>query len=443
MIKFEKYTTEIKTLFLLALPLMLAQLFNSGKGMVDTIMVGNIDKFNLAGLSLANGIFMLVVLSGAGVGAALVATISRLHAKKDYDKLHYHSMQAIYLNLILALIISVFLCNSHFIFNNFENLEPQTIQIASDYLKVLGLIWPFASLILVLRPIMQSFTKNKQILAISGAMFLLNIPLNYLFIFYFNMQAIGSAYATSICFFFEALFMLIYILKHQNMNPFAIFIKIDWAEVKTLFKISLPISLSIVLAVSLFTSVTFMLAKYGEVYVGANQIATNFLSFVFMFALGLNFALVQRVSFYIGLEKIDKIKVIIISAALLSTMVSLCTMILTYVFRYQIADIYTDNLTILNIAVNIFVISMFYQWLDGLQAVCTGVLRAYKLNKETFKIAFCIYTSIGFFAGYLLSLKFSIYGYWYGFCLCFLTLVVLYARKIYKIVWLDSVEKKS
>lgn len=434
----ENYIAEMKKLLCLALPLMLAQLFNSGKGMVDTMMVGNIDKYNLAGLSLANGVYMLIVLFGAGVGAGLISILSRLYAQKEFDRIHFYSMQAIYLNTIIAVIMMVFLVNGEMFFSHLENLDVQTRQIATDYLKVLGWVIPVTSLMFVFRPVLQSFVKNKTILVVSGAVFALNIPLNYLFIYEFNWGAVGSAYSTALCFLLEVLLLLLVMLKDPRMNIFKKYIKVDWYEVKSLLKLGTPIGLSIMLSVALFTAVTFMLAEFGEEQVGAHHIASNFLGFIFMFSLGLNFALVQRVSFYIGLGQVEKIKLIVISSAMLSVVVSLFTMCLTYIFRYQIADIYTDNEAILVIAVNIFVISMLYQMFDGLQIVGTSILRAYKLNKESFKIALVTYWGIGFGSGYLMAQENGIYGYWYGFCICFICATFMYYRKIYKIVWLGE-----
>lgn len=54
-----KSLTEIKQIFILAFPLMLSQFCSIGKEMVDTIMVSNVDKYNLAGMALAMSIYAL------------------------------------------------------------------------------------------------------------------------------------------------------------------------------------------------------------------------------------------------------------------------------------------------------------------------------------------------------------------------------------------------
>ena len=440
MFTLDNYIAEMKKLFGLALPLMLVQLFNSGKGIVDTMMVGNIDKINLAGLSLGSGVYIVIVLFSAGFGSATIAVLSRLYATKDYNDIRFYSQQSLYLNFILSIITMLFLLNGEFFFSGLTNLEAETKQIATDYLKVLAWVYPISSTMFVFRPIMQAFIKNKQLLVISGIMFFLNIPLNYLLIYGAGpipeMGAIGSAYSTAICFLLEIAALAWYVARHKEMNFFYNFVKPDWYEIRKLFLLGLPIGLAIAMEVGLFTFVTFLLAEYGEETVGAHHLSTNFLGFIFMFSLGLSFALMQRVSFFLGLNEVEKIKLTTISSAALSILVSGFTICITFLFRNEIAGLYTSNVNIILIATNILIISLFYQVFDGLQITAVGVLRAYKMNRQSFNYAFIAYWGVGFCSGYLLSQKFGVYGYWYGFCLCFITATILCYLKVYKVVWL-------
>lgn len=437
----DHYINEMKKLFTLALPLMLVQLFNSGKGIVDTMMVGSIDKYNLAGLSLATGVYVVIILFSAGFGSAVISVLSRLFATKEYDQIKFYAQQSLYLNLILAAITSLFFINGGFFFSGLDNLDEQTKQIAADYLKIMGFVYPISSLLFVFRPVMQTFVKNKQLLWISGAMFFLNIPLNYLLIYGAGpipqMGAIGSAYSTAICFILEIAALYWYLLRHEEMNFLKNFVKVDWYEVKKLFLLGCPIGLAIVLEVGLFTAVTFLLAKFGEETVGAHHLASNFLGFIFMFSLGLSFALMQRVSFFIGLNEVEKVKLTVISSALLSMIVSLFTICLTFIFKDQIIGLYTTNIHIFAIAVNIIIISLFYQLFDSLQVTAVGVLRAYKLNRQSFNYAFISYWGVGFISGYIMAnyFDFGVYGYWFGFVLCFITASILNYRKVYLVVW--------
>lgn len=444
MFTFDHYINEMKKLFILALPLMLVQLFNSGKGIVDTMMVGHIDEINLAGLSLGAGAYIVVILFSAGFGVATISVLSRLYATKDYDSIRFYAQQNLYLNLFISIIIATLFINCDFIFDNLTNLEPETTQIAASYLKILGWVYPISCLTFVFRPVMQTFIKNKELLIISGAMFFLNIPLNFLLIYGYGpieaMGAVGSAYSTAICFVLEILALYIYLLKHKEMNIFKNFAKPSLYEMRKLFLLGLPIGLAIVMEVGLFTSVTFLLAKFGEEAVGAHHLASNFLGFIFMFSLGLSFALTQRVSFFLGLDQVEKIKLTVISSAMLSMIVSLFTICLTFIFRDQIVGIYTSNIHIIAIATKILLISLFYQVFDGLQITAVGILRAYKMNRQTFNYAFISYWIIGFGSGYYMSNFYGVYGYWFGFILCFITASSLNYRKVYNVVWKGQVK---
>ena len=439
MFTLDNYLAEMKKLFTLAVPLMLVQLFNSGKGIVDTMMVGNIDKINLAGLSLGSGVYIAIVLFSAGFGSATIAVLSRLYATKDYKDIRFYAQQSLYLNFIISIFTAICLINGSFFFSGLDNLEPETKQIAADYLRILGWVYPIASTMFVFRPVLQAFIKNKQLLVISGVMFFLNIPLNYVFIYGLGpvpqMGAIGSAYSTAICFLLEIAALYWYTVRHAEMNFCRDFVKPNFYEIRKLFLLGLPIGLAIVMEVGLFTAVTFLLAKYGEETVGAHHLSANFLGFIFMFSLGLSFALMQRVSFFLGLNQVEKIKLTVISSAALSVLVSLFTICLTFLFRNEIAGLYTSNIHIIVIATKILVISLFYQVFDGLQITAVGVLRAYKMNRQSFNYALFAYWGVGFGTGHFMSQYWGVYGYWFGFILCFITASALCYRKVYNVVW--------
>lgn len=435
MANLNNYINEIKKLFLLALPLMLIQVFNSGKGIVDTMMVGNIDKLNLAGLSLAVGLYIVIMLFSAGVATANIALYSKLRAKKQIDKIKYHAQQNLYLNIIISIVISLILINCGVIFDSLGNLQQETRQIATDYLIVMGYIFPVANLLFLFRPLMQAFIKNKFLLFVSGMIFFLNIPLNYFFIYNLELRAIGSAYSTAICFMLEALIVFGYVFKHKDMNFFSNFSKVDFSVIKKSFLIGLPIGLAIMVEVSLYTAITFLLAKYGEEAVGAHHLATNYLGFIFMFSLGLSFALTQRVSHFLGLKQYEEIKTVVLSATALSLMVNVFTICITLILKEQIAMLYTSNIYIIAIAANMLLISCVYQAFDGLKVVSSGILRAYKLNRQAFNYSLLSYWLVGFGAGYVLSLEYGYYGFWYGFIFCYVIAALLFYRKVYTTVW--------
>jgi len=439
---FTHYFENLKSLLILSFPLMIIQVFNQARGIVDVAMIGHVDEINLAGLSLATSIFTLLFLGIGSFSFAMISVFSELYAKKEFKEIKFYAQQLVYFNIISGALFALFCMNAGFLFSGLD-LLPETKQVAAEYLEVMGYSAIFACLGMALQCLMQSFVKNNHLLMITFVSFFLNIPLNYVFIYGVDgvldpMYAKGCAIATAICFVFDFLAVAIYCAYHKEMTPFSKLHKIDFKEFKTIFKLGYPMALGMMMEVGLFAALAFLVAKYGEATVGANQIALNFTGIVYMFSVGASMAIMQRVSFLRGLDDLDKIKQTVWGAVNISLLLSLVTISVTLAFKEQIIMSYTDSEIMSAIAIKILLISVFYQLFDSMQAIGLGVLRAYKLNAAATKRAFVCYWIIGIIGGDILSRFYGAYGYWIGLIICFMVAAVLYYRKIYQVVWQNA-----
>ncbi|MCP4356140.1 MAG: MATE family efflux transporter [Proteobacteria bacterium] len=441
------YFANIKSLLILSLPLMVIQVFNQARSIVDVMMVGHVDEINLAGLSLASSAFVLLFLFVSSFSFALIAVFSELYAKKDFEKIRFYAQQSIYFSIIGGILLGIFFMNTDFLFAKL-NIQDKTKDIASSYLQIMGFSSIFACAGMALKSLMQSFVKNNQLLLITAIGFALNIPLNMIFIYGVDgliepMYAKGAAIATGICFVFDFVAVGIYCAMHEDMNPFKKLSKIDYREQRNIINLGFPVSLGMVMEVGLFVALAFLVSKFGETVIGANQIAINFTGLVFMFSLGVSMAVMQRVSFLKGLGDTEQIKQTVVSSLNVSLLLSLVTISLTLIFKTSIVALYTDNAPISAIAIRMLTISIAYQLFDSLQTISLGILRAYKLNKEATKMAFVCYWIIGILGGEVLSRFYGVYGYWMGLIICFMIASVLYYRKVYTVVWLEGKSKAS
>jgi MATE family multidrug resistance protein len=74
----------------------------------------------------------------------------------------------------------------------------------------------------------------------------------------------------------------------------------DWNALAGLLKVGLPMGVSIVLEVGLFTVATLAVGRLGDVATASHQVALNVAAFVFMFPLGLSSAITVRVGHAVG-----------------------------------------------------------------------------------------------------------------------------------------------
>ncbi|MBQ7816551.1 MAG: polysaccharide biosynthesis C-terminal domain-containing protein, partial [Oscillospiraceae bacterium] len=195
----------------LAAPAIAAQLVNLLYNMVDRMYIGHIEgvgKLALTGVGVCFPIIMIISAFAAlvGMGAAPRASIFMGKGDKETaEKILGNSLTLlITISLVLTAIFQLFAQPILMTFGASEN----TIEYALDYINIYTLGTVFVQLTLGLNAFIsaQGFAKTSMFTVLIGAV--LNIALDPLFIFAFNMGVKGAAVATIISQFVSMLWIL-------------------------------------------------------------------------------------------------------------------------------------------------------------------------------------------------------------------------------------------
>ena len=190
-----------KLLFKLAVPSVVAQLVSLLYNMVDRVYIGHmaeVGSLALTGVGVCMPVIMLVSAFACLVGMGGAPQVSICMGKKEYDK-----AEKIMGNCLIFLIaISIILTATFLIFG--ERLlmvfgaSANTIGFAMDYMRiyVLGTIFVQLALGMNMFITCQGFTKVSMMSVVIGAV--LNIILDPILIFVFDLGVKGAALATII-----------------------------------------------------------------------------------------------------------------------------------------------------------------------------------------------------------------------------------------------------
>ena len=185
-------------LFKLALPAIIAQLVNVLYNIVDRIFIGRIPngEIAMAGVGVAFPIIMIVSAFSAliGMGGAPIAAI-KMGAKDNDEAEKIMSNSFSMLIIIGAILTVVFLVFKEPILYAF-GASDKTINYAIDYLTLYLIGTVFVQIALGMNPFVntQGFAKTGMLTVMIGAV--INIVLDPIFIFIFNMGVKGAALAT-------------------------------------------------------------------------------------------------------------------------------------------------------------------------------------------------------------------------------------------------------
>jgi MATE family multidrug resistance protein len=437
------FRKNTKSLMKLAYPILIAQLVQNLMGFADTVMAGRVSATDMAAVAVASSVWLPLILTIYGLVMALAAIVSQLAGAKKFHEVAKATYQTAWIALTLGiLLIALYYVITPLVIEQIP-LETHLKQLLFDYLGYIVWGGPGFCLYLVLRNYSEGLSHTKPTMIISIIGLLINIPANYIFIYgEFGMPALGGAgcgIATAIVYWvmFISMFIYCYVSKKLKHAPlFERFYWPDWQEMKEIFAIGFPISMSLLFEVSLFAAVAIILVPFGAEVVASHQIAINFSGLVFMVPLSLAMAVTIQVGFAVGNNELAKAKEICHYSLILSLAIAVGTALFTIAFRYQIAEIYTIDTEVIELAASLMFLASLFQFSDAIQVISAGALRGYKDTKSILYITFFSYWIIGLSFGLILGLTDWIvdpigpYGFWIGFIFGLTAAAVLLAWRL-------------
>jgi len=417
---------EWRTLAILGGPILIAQVAQMANGVIDTLMAGHASAEDLAGVGIGNSLWMPLFLFFMGTLGAQQPIISGYNGARSFDKIVPTAWQGVYLACIGAVIMILLLTNVHPVLS-LLNLEPNTARISQGYLNAFAWGIPAMLLMATLRGLTDGLGHTRVIMAFSLLGTLINLPLNYIFIYgklgVPAMGGIGCGWATSLSNGIAAIVLLLYLNRSQlfrNVHLLKGWVKPDFDGLRYILKIGLPIGFTIFVEVSLFCVIALFLASLGPVIVAGHQIALNVVSLMFMVPLSIGMALTLRVSFLMGAGSPDTARLIARSSLIFAVGLSLVFATLLLVFSAQIAALYSNDLEVQAVATQLLGLAAFFQVADIIQVTCISALRGYKDTRIPMFFVLFSFWGVGLPLGYILTFTDLLWpamgaaGFWIG-----------------------------
>lgn len=405
-----QYHADIKKLIKISLPILLAQIAQNSMGLADTIMAGRVSSTDMAAISVGASIWMPLVLFGQGLLLALPPTISYLNGSGQRHRIAHQVRQGIWLVLGVSIPLGllIYFCEIPL---QYMQMESKMSDLARDYLH--AMLWGLPAYLMLInfRCLNDGIAKTKPAMVITFLGLLLNIPLNYIFIYgKFGMPAfgaVGCGIATAIVNWAMCLMMMFYSYTNAQERSLKVFSQLiempNPKTLKKLLRLGLPIAIALCCEVALFALTSLMLSPLGSTIVASHQITLNTSSFIFMFPMSIGMATTILVGQALGAGSPQNAKKMSYAALLLGLTVTIITALITIFFRYEIASIFVTDEIVIAMAANLLLFAALYQFSDTIQMVVGGILRGYKDTKMILYITLFSYWVIGVPLGYILG----------------------------------------
>ncbi len=395
--------TELKRLLALMVPLYLANLMNMGMGVVDTVVAGQAGPEQLAGVALGTSVTVPIMVAVGAVLTIIGPMISRLLGAGGEGKAGLLLNNAKLLALFLMLVEVAALLAGRQVFALVSD-DVQMVQVAQDYLHFLVYAVPVSVLIRVLQGHFEGYGHTRPAMLIALMGLLLNIPLNYIFVFGWGpipaMGGAGCGLTTTLIHYLMAaallVLMAVYPRYRRNLTHMWANRRPEWRVVRDIFCKGLPLGVASLCEMSFFCVVTLVIAPLGVMAVGAHQIAINVSALLFMFPLSLSVAASIRSAYHVGARDAERFNALLRTCFSFMLAVVLCCAVFTIAFRREIISFYTDDASIIDLASALLVMCSIYQLPDAHQALMSGLLRGCHDTKAITWVNMFSYWVVGF-----------------------------------------------
>lgn len=380
----------INVLTALALPIMGSSLLQFTYNIIDMLWVGGLGSNAVASIGsssffigLGNSISSLVVI-GTGIKVA--------HAigKNDNNEVKEYINCGIVMNFFIAAtyaLVLIFLGKGFISFLSLNN--PIVERDSYYYLAINGPVLFFSFFNFLYTRIFSSFGNNKDSLKINAVGMILNIILDPIFIYVFNLGVLGAAIATLVA---NIVMFILYNVKSKGMLSYNKSLGIQKDKVIEIARLGFPMAFQRVL----FTLVNIVLAKiiaiFGTESIAAQKIGLQIESITYMVIGGLNGAIASFTGQNYGAKKFNRIKSGYYTALLIGICYSVIMSIVFIIFKEPIIKLFIKEEATIIIASGYLQAVAFSQSFSTIEMVSNGFFTGLGMPKipATISIVFTI-----------------------------------------------------
>ena len=412
---------EYKQLVKLSVPITIGQVALIATGFVDTIMAGHISPLALGAIAVGANLWIPVYLFSVGLMMAVSSMVSHYFGAAQYSSIRDLIKQSLLVSGVLG-VLGFFTVRQLSILLDWIGIDAGIVPVATDYLLAVSWGIPAVCAYLALRFASEGigYTRPMMLIQVTGLVF--NIFLNYVFMFgklgVPAMGAVGAGWATAAVMWINLLMLVLYIISHHRYADIwqAEKLKADWKRSREMLRLGLPIALTLVNEVGMFSAVGLLMGSLGVVEVAAHQIAINFAGMMFMIPLGISAATTIRVGHALGEQRPLDARFRGLAGISLAGMCMFATASIMLLLPDYIVSIYSDDADVGRMAVSLLFMAAIFQLSDGIQVSAAGALRGVKDTLYPLLVSVVAYWLIGLPFSYYLGIRqqFGPQGLWMG-----------------------------
>ncbi|TCU25432.1 MATE family multidrug resistance protein [Rhizobium azibense] len=442
-----RWSAHFRATLALGIPFIGAQLAQLGINTTDVMIVGRLGAENLAAMVLSAQFLFTILIFGSGFAIAVIPMVAQAYGRGDVVTVRRSMRMGLWMVTVYWLVMQpAFLYAEEILLA--AGQKPEVAKLAHGYILI-GHFGVLPGLLYnVVRALVSAIGKAAVVLNVTIAMLVMNAIFAYALVLgHFGFPAMGLQGAAIVSVAVQTagfVFILAYVQMREETRRYEILVRFwrpDWHALWDVVRLGLPISVTILAEVSLFTVASLLMGYIGTIELAAHGIALQWASIAFMIPLGLSQAATVRVGIAHGQGDHPalvraSIAVLIIAAAISGIGGVLFAIMPEFLGSWFLDVSSPEAPQVLAYAGPLIVVAGLFQLVDGMQAVANGLLRGLKDARVPMIMALIAYWPIGFFLAWLFAfpMGFGGVGIWFGFLVGLAAAAVMLCARFYVLV---------
>lgn len=423
------WATEAKALLSLSVPLIIGNLAWSAIAATDLLLLGRLGPDAVAAGSLALNLYHAFLIFGMGLTSAASPLIAsergrRLHSVRDIRRTVRQTIWASALIMIPAWLL--LWQGEHILI--LIGQEPDLAANAAVLLRHLQwALLPYL-VFLTLRNFVAALERPIWGVIVTAVAVPFNLLVGWVLIFgHFGLPAMGLAGAGTAG-FITSVFMAIGLgvviatdRRFRRYHLFGRFWRGDRERFRAVWKVGLPIAITLALEVTVFNAAVFLMGIIGRTSLAAHAVAIQIAALCFMVPIGISQAATVRVGYGHGRRDHGVVTRAGWLALVFGFVFSACSAALLLGAPRLLVGGFIDvnapaNAEVVRLAVSFLAVAALFQLVDCTQAIGAGVLRGLQDTRVPMLFALVGYWVIGIGVGTVLAFHFHMggVGIWLG-----------------------------
>lgn len=406
-------------LLTLATPVIASQASSMLVNLADTLMVGWLGDVPLAAVSFAGNLSVPFMFFGIGAAATITPLVGRRLGRGQTSELGHVVAHARAFNWRIVALQLVLLTVLDFLMP-YMGQPAEVVKIAQWYLPIYTASLIGQQMFVCSRTIIEGLQDTTSPMIVGLGCNVLNIGLNYLFIFgigsYEGIGVYGAAVSTLIC--RTLMWIVMEIILRRRLRKLGVMPQRSQGHNITsrLFKMGLPMGLQSIIETLGFAFAGIMMGWISTEAIAAHQVVNAFTSTTFLMVGGLATAITIKVSHNTGAGNKLEARRYAITGITMGAAFMCLTAILFYFTRYSLPGLIINGEEALRIAADLMLMGAIFQVFDGIQASALGALRGYADFNYPARVAAISYAAtcspVGYICAFWLGMGPS--GIWCG-----------------------------